>query len=829
MLYMKKRVKKTVILSLKIGVVAALFGVGILSVWASTFEIPDLESFEDRRVVQSTKIFDRTGEVLLYELGRDTRRTVIPFDEMSRNIKNATLAIEDNGFYEHNGIKIKSIVRAMVENATAMDFQQGGSTITQQVVKNSLLTNEKKVSRKIKEWVIALKLERQMSKEDILELYLNEIPYGGNIYGIEAASQHFFGKPASDLGIVESAYLAALPKAPTYYSPYGNNRDKLEGRKNIVLYEMWENSFITEEEYEEAREEEVDFAQHTDIGIKAPHFVLYIQDQLQERYGQRAMEQGMKVITTLDWDLQEQAEGIVKRYALENENKFNAENAGMVAVDPKTGHILTMVGSRDYLDPNIDGMVNVTLSPQQPGSAFKPFVYATAFKKGYTPETVVFDVKTQFSTVCSPTNFSNESPCFAPGNYDNAFRGPITFRNALAQSVNIPAVKVLYLAGVQDSINTARSMGVSTLTNPDQYGLSLVLGSGDVTLLDMTGAYGTFATEGVRNNPVGILRIENNTGQTLHEYQQQPTRALDEQIARQISDVLSDNTARAPAFGQNSYLHFPGRDVAVKTGTTNDYRDAWIIGYTPTIAVGAWAGNNDNTSMEKRVAGFIVAPLWNEFMQTAINKFPEERFTDPQSISEDTKPMLRGIWRGGRSVKIDTVSGKRATEHTPKETTDEILFGGVHNILHWIADKDNPNGAYPEDPTRDSQYALWEYPVRQWVRQNNITTSDPDIPEEEDPIHTPERKPTVTINGVSDSYRSDERIRFSVEIEGPEPPQSADIYVNGRFVGTAEGSPIEFSFVPADFGVTQQTNTLKVVGYDRVYNSNTATASFRLE
>lgn len=689
-----------------------IFASGAVVLWAATLRIPDLDTFDERIIRQSTKIYDRTEKILLFDVHEDVQRTVVGFDQISRNAKNATVAIEDAEFYEHKGIKPRAILRAIFVNLGSLEFEQGGSTITQQVVKNSLLTSEKLISRKLKEWVLSIKLEQQLSKEEILTHYLNEAPYGGNLYGIEEASEAFFAKPASDLSLAESAYLAALPQAPTYYSPYGENRDVLDKRKNLVLERMLEQGFISKEEYAEARDESVVFQPKPEQRLKAAHFVMYVRQYLEERYGEKAIEEdGLRVITTLNYDLQQSAEKIVKRNALENAVDFNAHNAGMVAVDPKTGQILTMVGSRDYFGepspegctPGLDCMfepeVNVTAFGlgRQPGSSFKPFVYATALKKGYTPDTVVFDLRTQFSTACDPTDITNSTdPCYSPQNYDNVFRGPMTFRNALAQSVNIPAVKVLYLAGLDASLQTARDMGISTLTDKSRYGLTLVLGGGEVVPLEMASAYGVFANDGVRNPPVAILRVEDSQGNVLEEFNDSPRRVLDTQIARQISDILSDNVARSPAFGQTSYLYFPNNDVAVKTGTTNDYRDAWIVGYTPTISVATWAGNNNNASMEKRVAGFIVAPMWNEFMQVALAELPHESFPEPRrERTVDLKPVLRGIWNPATGDFDD----------------------GIHSILYWV-DRSDPRGDTPSRPERDSQFSYWEYPVSIWAGNN---------------------------------------------------------------------------------------------------------------
>lgn len=702
---MAKRASGKKTLFLLIATVGIFFAGGIL-LWAATLRLPDFDVFEERKIEQSTKFFDRTGEILLFDLHENVQRTVVPFDQISRHAKNATVAIEDAEFYQHNGIRITSFLRAVLVNLISGQFSQGGSTITQQVIKNALLTQEKTVTRKIKEWALALKLERSFSKEEILALYLNEAPYGGTIYGIQEASRTFFNKEAADLSLAESAYLAALPQSPTYYSPYGSHVSELEDRKNLVLRKMLEYEFITEEELRDAQEEQVVFELRPDTRLKAPHFVFYVREYLEQKYGQKAVEErGLRVITTLDYELQQHAEEIVYNGALENEKNFNAENAGLVAVDPKTGQILVMVGSRDYFDKDIDGNVNITLAKRQPGSAFKPFVYATAFRKGLTPETVVFDLKTQFSTVCSPTDTSNEPPCYSPSNYDSIFRGPITLRNALAQSVNVPAVKVLYLTGLTDALKTARDMGISTLTEPDRYGLTLVLGGGEVTPLELTSAYGVFANDGVRNPTGAILRIEDNQGNTLEEYTPRSSRVLPADVARTMSNVLSDNNARSPAFGERSSLYFPGQQVAVKTGTTNDYRDAWVVGYTPEIAVGMWAGNNDNAPMEKRVAGFIVAPMWNEFMQKALAKYPSSGFPAAPTPDHDLKPALRGIWQGGEIVR------KSGREYVEQD---------VHSILHWV-DRDDILGDPPQRPASDRQYRAWEHAVQQWSVSNGYT------------------------------------------------------------------------------------------------------------
>ncbi|MBN2093967.1 MAG: penicillin-binding protein [Candidatus Zambryskibacteria bacterium] len=692
---------------LMLGVSFCLIISALVLFWISTFRVPTLDSIRERRVAESTKIYDRTGEILLYDTGGNVRRSIISIEEISRHIKNATIAIEDQEFYQHKGVKPTAFIRAILVNLLNLDFSQGGSTITQQVVKNSLLTNEKLVSRKLKEWVLAIKLERVVTKDEILSMYLNEIPYGGVLYGVEEASEAFFGKSSREIGLAEAAYLAAIPKAPTYYSPYGKHKEELEERKNLVLKEMLEIGFITEEEYNAAKEEDVEFVAKGDSNIKAPHFVFYVLDYIKNKYGEEAIETGgLRVKTSLDYLLQNIGEKIAHDYALENEQKFNAENAALVAIDPKTGGILAMVGSRNYFDEEIDGAYNIATAKRQPGSTIKPFVYAEAFIKGYTPETVLFDVPTQFSVSCAPNNFSTGNGCYAPEDYDGISYQPMTLRSALAQSVNIPSVKVLYLAGLKDSINLARDMGLVSLSERGDYGLTLVLGGGEVTPLEITAGYGVFATGGIKTEVSPIIEVKDRSGKVLERHESRPKQVLDKEIALKISDILSDNVARQPLYGPSSALYFPHRDVAVKTGTTNNYRDVWTIGYAPNIVIGAWAGNNDNSPMEKKISGLIVSPMWRVFMDSALANLPVEQFETPLiENTENLKPVLQGIWQGG--------------EFASSTTNQRVVKGGVHTILSWV-NKDSPRGEYPEYPEKDPQYERWEYSVRLWAEERNL-------------------------------------------------------------------------------------------------------------
>ena len=828
-----KHSKHVAMVILTLGFIVA----GFFVLWIASFKIPDLSGLEERRVSQSTKIYDRTGEVLLYDVHENVKRTVVPVDQISRNVKNAAIAIEDTEFYQHHGIRPLSIIRAIIANFTGLGYSQGGSTITQQVVKNTILTTEKSITRKLKEWVLAIKLEQAMDKESILGLYLNESPYGGSMYGIQEASRTFFGKDAATTTLAEAAYLAALPNAPTYFSPYGNHRDKLEARKNLVLQKMLENNFITQEEYDSAKKETVVFVPQGETGITAPHFVLFVKEYLESHYGPRAVsDDGLKVITTLDAVLQAKAEEIVKRNALANKKNFNAENASLVAIDPKTGGILVMVGSRDYFDKEIDGNFNVTIAKRQPGSAFKPFVYATALVKGYTPDTVVFDVPIEFSTYCNPDGTpikpTDTDKCYQPENYDRIYRGPITMRNALAQSINIPAIQFLYLAGIHDSLQVAQDMGITTLTDPNRYWLTLVLGGGEVTLLDMASAYGVFASNGSRNLYQAVLAVYDKNGALLEQFEPSPTQVIDKDIALQISDILSDNKARAPAFGDNSALYFPGKEVAVKTGTTNDYRDAWILGYTPSIVAGAWAGNNNNSPMEKKVAGFIVAPLWHEFMAFALaSTSPSEHFERPaQKDLSGLKPVLRGLWQGNDSYFIDRISGKLATPYTPAETRIEKVVTNPHSILYWV-DRNNPRGPKPEQPQNDPQFNFWEYAVQKWVAQNGVLLEMNTVaPTGYDDIHVPGTSIRMSINGVdpNNTYSAEDILNVWINAEGSYPLTKVDFFLNDQFIGSSSNFPFSISFTPSTISNISETNTFKVVGYDTVFNKGEAVAGLNL-
>ena len=814
-----------------------IFLSGIILFWVGTIQIPDFKSLENRLIQSSTKIYDRTGEILLYDVHQDIKRTVIPFENMGIYIKNATVAVEDAEFYQHKGIRLFSIFRAVWVNLTKGQFSQGGSTITQQIVKNTILTSEKTISRKLKEWILSIKVDQTLSKEEILGIYLNEAPYGGNIYGIKEATRAFWGKEPKDLSLAEAAYLAAIPNAPTFYSPYGKNKDKLNERKNFTLGRMRMLGFVSNEEYEKAKTEEVVFLPQEKFGIRAPHFVFFVKEYLEQKYGKEAVEGGgLKVVTTLDYNLQEKAEEMVLKYAKENEVKFKGKNAALVAIDPKTGQVLAMVGSRDYFDKEIDGNFNVALAKRQPGSAFKPFVYATGFNKGYTPETVVFDLPTEFQTTCDPYGKAlpgyNQNECYMPENYDGKYRGPMTLRNALAQSVNIPAVKMIYLAGIADSIKTARSMGIATLEDPARYGLTLVLGGGEVSLLDMVSAYGVFAANGDRHPYQRILKIEDASGNILEENKNISQTVLPKNTALIISSILSDTEAKKPLYGPSSPIYFYDRDVASKTGTTNDYRDAWIIGYTPSLVVGAWAGNNNNSPMEKKASGLIIAPLWAEFMRSALINTLPEKFEEPQPLNdpEKTKPIINGSWRGNEGYYIDKISGLLASEYTPRETREQKIITDVHSILYWVS-KNDPMGPKPDKPRDDPQFLRWEIPITKWWGENRYKY--PIIGPESRPllvddVHTPDKKPSLAIiePDSQKKYSLGERVNISIKNSGFYPLREVDIFINGNYLDSVKREPFSYSFIPKELNQVSENNEIKIIAQDSVYNSSEVSGSF---
>ena len=812
--------------------------IGILCVFAYySKDLPSPDKISQREVVQSTKIYDRTGEVLLYDIHGEEKRTVINFQDIPQYMKDATIVAEDDSFYHHFGLDFKGIIRAFFSNLRGRKITQGGSTITQQFIKNAILSPERTLTRKIKEAILAIEMEIKYSKDEILGFYLNQVPYGSNAYGVEAAAMTFFNKHAKDLSLAESALLAALPKAPSYYSPFGSHPEELKARQEWILDRMVKFGYITQEQAEKAKKEKLTFATQSK-GIKAPHFVMYVKEYLEEKYGRDFIERGgLKVYTTLDWDLQFLAEEIVAEFAEKNKKNFRAYNASLVAIDPKTGQILAMVGSKDYFgDPEpkgcisgkncfFDPKVNIAIRPRQPGSSFKPFVYAAAFKKGFTPDTIVFDLKTEFATFGAPS--------YIPQNYDGKFRGPVTLRQALAQSLNIPSVKVLYLAGINESINLAEDLGITTLKDRSRYGLSLVLGGGEVTLLEQTAAFSVFATEGQKHPIVSILKIEDGKGNILEEYKDKSIRVLEPQIARLISDILSDEESRKPMFGDKSKLYIEGIEAAAKTGTTQEYRDGWTIGYTPSLTVGVWAGNNYPESMRNGAGIYVAAPIWNKFIKKAYEKKQElkknenqknenyfdlpsepEKFNKPQPIKTN-KDILNGKFAHEIKVKIDKLTGKLATEYTPLELIEERVYKEVHCILYYI-DKDDPQGE--GNGRNDPQFNNWEPPVLKWAYLQNEkygTNYNTHLPQEYDDIHTEENQPRIDIISPKNSeIIKSKNIEINVSVKAPLGVKQVDFFFDDNLIGTDKTKPYKIIYqLPYNIKGRRHTITARV--YDK--------------
>ena len=674
----------------------AYFGCGVVVFCLVSFifvwvifgnSLPDVEDFDNAVIVQSVSIYDRTGEVMLYNNTASENRHIVSLDEIPDIVVKSTLAAEDHNFYSHGPISIPGILRSFIANLKSGSLAQGGSTLTMQLARNAFLSNEKKYERKLKEIILAFRLEGFYSKDDILEMYLNQVPYGYNAYGVESGSRLYFNKPVTDLSLTEAVYLASILNAPSYLSPYGNHRDDLEARKEYVLKKMYKLGWISEKELEDSLEEEVVFVPKN-VSMIAPHFVAYIQQLLVEKYGKDRVESGgLKVISTLDIDLQRMAEKAVLEHSVLNEEKFGVKNMALLSQDPKTGQILAMVGSKDFFDLEDEGNFNAVFGLRQPGSSFKPFAYVKAFEKGYTPDTVVFDLQ---------TNFSNNSDPYVPVNYDHEYIGPVNLRNALAQSRNVPAVKTLYLAGLDNVINFAKECGVTTLTEkPSYYGLPLVLGGGAVNLYEMVGAYSVFAQDGVYHEQSPILKVIDYDGTVLYEYEDSYTEVIDSNYVRMLNDVLSDNVARTPLYGTYYNPMFFGNNipVAAKTGTSQDYRDAWIFGYTPNLVTGVWVGNNDYSPIKKEGSGgMVAAPVWHDFMEQAIVKMGIEYFFPPV-IPKISKPMLNGEY----VTQID----------------DTVQ---IHSILYYV-DKNNPLGRIPKYPSFDSQFDNWEETVVNWANK----------------------------------------------------------------------------------------------------------------
>jgi len=577
---------------------------------------------------QSTLIYDRNGK-LLYNIYDKKNQSFIPLSSIPKSMQEATIAIEDKSFYQHGAVDFKGIARAAISIIFHRQIQ-GGSTLTQQLVKNSLLTQEQTILRKVKEIILAFATEVIYSKNQILEMYLNQVPYGGTAYGVEAASEDYFGKHAKDLDLGQSALLAGLPQAPTEYSPFGAHPEEGKDRQIEVLQAMLDQKYITKAQEQKAEKEDLKYRKFTN-DIAAPHFVLYIKDLLISEYGEKMVEEGgLKVITSLNSTIQDYAQNMVANEVDKLPDYYHVSNGAALVTNPATGEILAMVGSKDYFDTKIDGNVNVTIALRQPGSSIKPVNYAVGLLNKYNAATTFID-----QPICFPNQGGKD---YCPLNYDYKWHGLVQMRYALGNSLNIPAVKMLEVNGVNAMVATASAMGITTFTDPSRYGLSLTLGGAEVKMVDMATAFGVFANSGYRIDLHPILKVTDKTGKVLEQYKPPLSpifgkKALPDGVSYIISDILADNNARLMEFGDNSELKILGQTVSVKTGTTNDFRDNWTIGYTPSFLVAAWVGNDDNSQMSGLVSGITgAAPIWNDIMSHLLKDRTPEPMSRPSTV-----------------------------------------------------------------------------------------------------------------------------------------------------------------------------------------------------
>lgn len=816
--------KKNIFLALFTLCVFGFLGTTILVAWASK-DLPDPNRLTDREIAESTKIYDRSGTHLLYEIFADEKRTLVELDDIPKDLINGLIATEDKTFYEHKGIRPLSILKAQIQGLLSKERTRGASTITQQLVKNAILTDERSYVRKIKEAILSIRLEQKYSKEQILQIYFNEIPYGSTNYGIQSAAQSYFGKDAKDLTLAESAALAGMPQSP---SRFLNNTEAFKERRNLVLQEMFKDGHITEDQKNAAQAEELSI-KTTKSNFEAPHFVMYVKQLLVDKYGEALVDKGgLKVVTTLDWEKQKIAEEVISgEDGLETLKNADADNASLIAMDPKTGQVLVMIGSKDFNDKEIDGQFNVaTLGKRQPGSSFKPIIYTAAFEKGYTPDTILYDVLTNF-------NPGGSKP-YIPTNYTLKEYGPLTMRQALAGSLNIPAVKTLYLVGgAKNGIDFAKRLGYTTLDSTEDCGLALVLGCGGVSVLEHTNAYATLANGGSYYNPVSILKVEDSTGKVLEEWKKEKgVEAVKPEIAATINSVLSDDSARSFIFGAGGVLTLPGRPVAAKTGTTNNYIDAWTVGYTPNLAVGIWTGNTDNTSMKSGSSGsMLAARLWSQFMRAAVKGMPVEQFPPaPQNTAE--KPVLRGGNGGGVTLKVNRITGKLVSSSTPENLIEERTFMQPHEILHYV-DKFNPRGPVPQNPENDPQYYSWEKGIQEWIARKQ--TEDPswspnfgEPPTEYDDAYSLELIPTLEVMypkpGTIINSRS---FSTNIIVSAPRGVSEVTYKINNEVIAVEKSLPFNISYTATNLEPGNHTLTISVT--DDIGNRIEENIPFTLE
>ena len=746
------------------GLIGLILLILVLFFWYSR-DLPTPGKLSASNLSQSTRILDRNG-IVLYDIYTDQNRTYVSLKDIPKNLQEATIAIEDKNFYTNQGFSIIGYLR-VIRDVLLFRGMTGGSTLTQQLVKNTLLTNERTIPRKIKEFILAVQVDRKYSKDQILELYLNVAPYGGPSVGVEAASERYFGKKAKDLNLVESAVLAGLPQLPTYYDPYGANPKAYVARSTQVLRRMREDGYITKrQEVDTVKSlDKVSFLSKNDASIKAPHFSFYIKDLLVKQFGENVVERGgLQVTTTLDYKLQEKAEKIVKE-EVNAALYLKVGNGASVSIDPKNGEILVMVGSKDFFATEsaddskdktpFEGQFNVALALRQPGSSIKPITYATALERGYTAATLLMD---------TPVVFTNQGQKdYEPHNYDEKFHGPVQMRFTLGSSLNIPAVKMLALVGIKNMLTTAYNMGLSDLEPSDEnikrFGLSITLGGGEIKLIEMASAYSAFANGGYKVEPVSILKVTDSKGKVLYEKKDvSKKKVISPEVAFIISHMLMDNNARLLTFGENSYLNMGGRNVAVKTGTTDDKKDNWTIGWTPNILVATWVGNNDNSSMGNVASGVTgAAPIWRRIILEALKGKSNESFSKPDNVI---------------TMEIDALTGGQAVDGSPKRTeyfikgTEPTTLSPIYKKLKISKHQDNKlankeeidRGDYEtkdyivlteQDVVSGDGKNRWQEGIDTWVKENHSAADAKYYPPKDTSDYkysSSDSQPTITIS-----------------------------------------------------------------------------------
>ena len=780
-------------------------------------DLPSVVNLDDRKIIQSTQIYDRTGQELLYEISGNENRTIIPKEQIPDILKQAFISVEDQEFYKHWGVRPTAIARAGFQNITGKGIGGGGSTITQQFVKNALLTSDRSIMRKVREAILAIQIEQKYSKDDIIAFYLNEIPFGGNIYGVEAASQSFFGKKPTDLEPYQAAMLAAIIQRPTFYSPYGSNFEKLEERQQFVLLKMKEQGYINEDVYKQQKEKKLvikPFAQN----IKAPHFVFYVREKLAEKFGEEALEQGgLKVQTTLDWNLQQIAEKVVKEEVDKTRSRYDTQNAALGAIDPSNGDILALVGSKDYFNTAEDGNVNVLTTQQSPGSSIKPLVYAEAFTKGYNPDSYLFDLPTNFETTPG-------LPPYEPNNFNLQFNGPVSIRRALATSLNIPAVKTLYLAGIKDTLELGNKLGITDYKKDRKSGLAMALGGAELKLIEHFGSYSAFANDGKFNKITPLMKVTKTSGEVIYSWEKDEKQILDANVARQITDILSDNNARSPVFGFTNNLSIPGIEIAAKTGTSQEFRDALTVGYTTNLVAGVWVGKNDNKPMRNGADGSVVAsPIWNRFMKEAIASGRKPgQFTKPE-IKKGKKPMVNtGGFEYNQKLKVNKATGKIASDRTPPELIEEREVKTVHSELYYVK-LDDILGDWPKNPKEDPQFENWEKPVLAWARSKGYITN---LPDDKDNVYTDDNKPNILINSPTEgSAINGNSIPLDIKVTAPQGLKQVDVYLDDVVVLSTESGTINQAVIAPSGG----SKKLTIRAFDIYLNKSEASININIK